>query len=224
MENENENSDPINKEQWYDKTKEYWKSSENTVQGVLCGNDNVHASDVKTSCELLEGFIKTGKLIPKRVIDCGAGIGRVTSDVLIKYFEECDIVEQDEKFVETCKNNFKDEPKVKDIYQHSLQNFEFKKKYNVIWIQWCLENLEDNDLTDFLIKCKSNLEKDGMVIIKENIVTRGTIFLQRDDYSKIRSDIIFKKLIEKSELKIYKHFHHPNWPKDLLKVSVFVLV
>jgi protein N-terminal methyltransferase len=219
MENENEE---LNKEQWYSKTKEHWQHSESSIKGVLGGNDQVHNSDVKTSCELLDGLIKVHKINTKKVLDCGAGIGRVTSSVLTKYFDECDIMEQDEKFVDNCRTNFSNEPKIKDIYQSSLQDFVFSKSYNVIWIQWCLENLDDQDLANFLIKCKNNLEENGMIIIKENIVQKGSKFISMD-YSKVRSDLIFKNIFEKSGLKIIRHFHHPNWPKDLLKVSVFVL-
>jgi protein N-terminal methyltransferase len=219
MENEN---DELKKDQWYSKAKEHWEQSESSIKGVLGGNDQVHNSDVKSSCELLDGLIRVHKIKTGRVIDCGAGIGRVTSSVLLNYFEECDIMEQDEKFVEFCKSKFSAEPKVKDIYQSSLQDFNFTKTYDVIWIQWCLENLDDIDLTNFLIKCKNSLEENGMIIIKENIVLRGSKFISFD-YSKVRSDSIFKSIFEKSGLKIIRHFHHPNWPKDLLKVSVFVL-
>lgn len=218
----NVNMSSMNKDEWYNKTKEYWEKSDPSVKGVLGGNDEVHSADVKTSCELLEGLIKTHKIEPFRVLDCGAGIGRVTSSVLINYFQECDIMEQNDKFIQTCKINFSIEPKVKEIYQSSLQNFEFSKQYNVIWIQWCVENLDDDDLLNFLIKCKNSLTSDGLIIVKENIVSKGAQFIQ-EDYSRVRSDVMFKQIFEKSGLKIIKHFHHPNWPKGYLKVSIFVL-
>jgi protein N-terminal methyltransferase len=213
----------LNKDEIYKKCKEFWSKSESTVNGVLNGNENVHLSDVKTSSELLQGLIKTKKLNDGRVLDCGAGIGRVTSAVLVNYFKECDLVEQDEKFISHCKNELSKFPQVKEIYQSSLQDFTFTKKYDAIWIQWCLENLEDGDLLEFLSKCKNNLNDKGLIIIKENIVIKGIQFCSQD-YSKVRSDIKFKQLFEQTELKIIKHFHHPNWPKDLLKVSIFVLL
>ena len=89
----------------------------------------------------------------------------MTSSVLLNYFQEIDIVEQDDKFVEHSKITFKNEPKVKNIYQSSLQNFKFEKEYNLIWIQWCVENLDDDDLLYFMIKCKKSLASDGMVIV-----------------------------------------------------------
>ena len=38
-----------------------------------------------------------------------------------------------------------------------------------MWIQWCLENLEDEDLRPFLKKCYDNLNDNGIIIVKENL-------------------------------------------------------
>lgn len=221
------NDQPESKEIWYSKTKEFWEKSEATISGILEGNDIVHNSDVKTSCELIEGLILTNKLTPGIVLDCGAGIGRVTSNVLLNYFEKVDLMEQDEKFCGKCKENFQGNDKIRHIFQKSFQDFNFSNGkeqllYDVIWIQWCVENIDDDDLHEFLTKCKYSLNKNGLIIVKENIVAKGRMFIQ-EDYSKVRSDIIFKEVFNKAGFKILKHFHHPNWPKDLMKVSVFVL-
>jgi protein N-terminal methyltransferase len=216
-----ENYEP-DKNEWYDKTKNHWENTESSIKGVLGGNDQVHDSDVKTSNELLEGLIKNNIITPIKVLDCGAGIGRVTTNVLQNHFQEIDIMEQDDKYISYCQENFKNNPKIKNIYKSSLQDFTFPTKYNVIWIQWCVENLNDDDLINFLTKCSNNLQENGIIIVKENIISKGTKFWE-EDFSKIRSDIVFKQIFQKSGLKIKQHFHHPNWPKDLLKVSIFLL-
>jgi protein N-terminal methyltransferase len=194
-----ENHEP-NKSEWYDKTKQHWENSESTIKGVLGGNEQVHETDVKTSNELLEGLIQNNMITPNKVLDCGAGIGRVTNNVLQNHFQEIDIMEQDDKYISYCQDYFKENLKIKNIYKSSLQEFNFTIKYNVIWIQWCVENLNDDDLISFLTKCTEGLEHDGMIIVKENIISKGTKFWEEE-----------------------KHFHHPNWPKDLLKVSIFLL-
>jgi protein N-terminal methyltransferase len=222
-----DNEQPETKEKWYSKSKEFWEKSEATVEGMLEGNDIVHNSDVKTSCELIEGLILIKKLTPGTVLDCGAGIGRVTSNVLLNYFEKVDLMEQDEKFCQKCKEIFLGNSKIKNIFQSSFQNFVFQKeneqlKYDVIWIQWCVENIDDQDLITFLTKCRNALNPKGLVIVKENIVGKGTLFVP-EDFSRVRSDVIFRNVFTASGFRIIKHFHHPNWPKDMMKVSVFVL-
>jgi protein N-terminal methyltransferase len=222
MEDINTNTNILQKDEWYQNTKDHWENIEPSINGMLGGNEEVNESDVKTSCEFLEGLIKTKKINPKKVLDCGAGIGRVTTYVLQNYFEEIDIMEQEQKYVDYCIQNFKENTKIKNIYQSGLQEFKFESKYNVIWAQWCLENLDDDDLIIFLNKCKLNLEDDGCIVVKENIVSKGSVFC-KEDYSRVRSDVLFKGIFNKCGLKIIKHFHQPNWPKDLLKVSIFLL-
>jgi protein N-terminal methyltransferase len=214
--------DFLDKEDWYEKTKSHWANSDTSLEGVLGGNAHVHDIDIESSKELLDKLEKKKLITTGSVLDCGAGIGRVTNSLLQYYFDSIDIVEQDEKFVEFCKEAFKNNTKVKNIYRSSLQDFIFQRKYNVIWIQWCLENLDDSDLITFLGRCRDNLEVDGRIFIKENIVDKGAICFEEDS-SRVRSDIMFKDFFLKSGLKILKHMHHPNWPKDLLNVSIFLL-
>jgi len=212
----------LSKDQRYEKTKEYWEKCDNTIEDMLGGNPQVNEIDIKTSAELLEGLIKSGKLNPGLVIDCGAGIGRITNSVLQNYFSEVDLVEMNSNFVNFAKSYFKENHKIKGFYCSSLQEFQFEKSYDCIWVQWCLENLEDDDLKIFLSNCHKNIKDDGLVIIKENITQKGS-YLSSEDFSKVRSDKIFKEFFQQNGFKIFKHFHHPNWPKDLMKVSVFVL-
>lgn len=38
-----------------------------------------------------------------RALDCGAGIGRITKHLLLKYFETVDLIDQNPDFIETAK-------------------------------------------------------------------------------------------------------------------------
>ena len=164
------------KEDWYKKREEHWASQEPTIKSVLGGFENSQLPDVKCSCELLNGLILTKQLNPGSCLDCGAGIGRVTEYVLSNFFKEIDLVERDKKFIEKCKTKFSGNSKIKNIYMSPLESFKFERKYDLIWIQWCLENLEDEDLEPFLNKCYTHLNDDGLIIVKENLYN-----LEEDD-------------------------------------------
>ena len=153
---------------WYKKREEYWASVEPNLTSDL-GNENIQLPDVKCSCELLNGLILTKQLNPGSCLDCGAGIGRVTEYVLSNFFKEIDLVEKDKKFIEKCKTKFSGNNKIKNIYLSPLESFKFEKNYDLIWVQWCLENLEDEDLLPFLKKCYENIKDDGIIIVKENL-------------------------------------------------------
>ena len=118
----------------------------------------------------------------------------------------------------------------------SLENFKFEKKYDLIWIQWCLENLEDEDLEPFLKKCYDNLNEDGIIIVKENLYNlegEGEEEEEEEDnyqfkyseldYSKQRPDAFYINLFIKNKFKIKLHFLNPNWPEDMMPLCVYVL-
>ena len=213
----------INKEAWYNKAKRRWQNTEASKNGVLGGFESVHNVDVENSHHLLNHLINKGIIIhTNSAIDCAAGIGRISKSVLTKYFQNVDILEQDEKFVRACQKEFAANPIVRNIYQDSMQNFVFKNKYDVIWIQWCLEDFEDDGLFSFLTNCKKALNSGGVVIIKDNIVDDLLGELERE-FSKIRSDKIYKEIFKKCDFELLIHYHQPNWPKELLNISIFVL-
>ena len=59
--------------------------------------------------------------------------------------------------MEKAKEELKDNPKVGKFYQMGMQDLKFEEKYDIIWIQWVIGHLTDNDLIDYLTKCKAHL-------------------------------------------------------------------
>jgi SAM-dependent methyltransferase len=238
-----ENKNKINEEKpnekvnWYKKREAHWASKEPVLLSVLGGFEKSHLPDVKCSCELLNGLILTKQLNPGNALDLAAGIGRVTEFVLSNFFKEIDLVEKDKKFIDKCKVKFSSNDKIKKIYMESLENFKFERKYDLIWIQWCLENLEDEDLEPFIKKCYDNLNEDGIIIVKENLYNvegEGEEEEEEEednyqfkyselDYSKQRPDAFYINLFIKNKFKIKLHFLNPNWPEDMMPLCVYVL-
>ena len=237
--NENRINEEKPKEDWYKKREEHWASMEPTLLSVLGGFEKSNLPDVKCSCELLNGLILTNQLNPGTALDCAAGIGRVTEFVLTNFFKEIDLVEKEKKFIEKCKIKFSGNNKIKNIYMSPLESFKFERKYDLIWIQWCLENLEDEDLIPFLNKCYDNLNDEGIIIVKENLynldeeekkdkkdkkeVDKSEFTYSDLDYSKQRPDSFYINLFIKNKFKIKLHFLNPNWPEDMMPLCVYVL-
>ncbi len=73
-----------------------------------------------------------------------------------------------------------------------LQEFQFEFKYDIVWVQWVLCYLTDEDLIAFLHKCKTHLvdQKNGMVYVKEN-VHDTSFYVDKEDNSVVRSDKLF---------------------------------
>lgn len=93
---------------------------------------------------------------PSHVLDCGAGIGRVTKQVLIKAFDHVDLVEGCPSFVNQAKEEYLkaeiDSGKVGEVRCQGLQHVQFEGtawegRFDVIWCQWVLGHLTEGNMT-----------------------------------------------------------------------------
>ena len=110
------------------------------------------------------------------------------------------------------------------LYYVGLQQFDFQFKYDCIWLQWVLCYLTDQDLLDFLLKCKENLNDPAhsMIFVKEN-VSSGGFNVDKDDNSVMRSDAHFEEIFELAGLEVLKHTYQKGFPKELYKISIYAL-
>jgi protein N-terminal methyltransferase len=160
---------------WYQKGAAYWEGDDvpPTVDGVLGGYGFVSSIDLETSANFLDA-LKT--LRPNfgssSAIDCGAGIGRITSGLLMNAFDKVDIVEQSPKFVATARASLSSSASMGEFYCMGLQSFVPEaEKYDAVWIQWVIGQLTDDDFVAFMGRCVSSLKPGGLILLKENIST-----------------------------------------------------
>lgn len=150
----------MNKPEWYSKALDYWNGVTPTVDGMLGGFAMVDPIDVKGSLDFVDEFVH-GKKDANNVVtkqptlgngyacDCGAGIGRVTKNFLLKVpFEKVDLVEQTTSFCEQAKNDYLkkevEEGRIGQVLNVGLQDFTPEEgKYDLIWCQWVLGHLTD---------------------------------------------------------------------------------
>lgn len=91
----------------YKKSKDYWSNVPASLNGMLGGFSCVTVMDISDSKLFLRKLFQM-KNGPSRgrVLDCGAGIGRITENLLCKHFEHIDLLEQDQKFLDVAKLKF----------------------------------------------------------------------------------------------------------------------
>lgn len=145
---------------WYDNAQKYWTNVSPTINGMLGGFASVDPIDTKGSLNFVQEFVhgvrgannvlrKPPMIGNGYACDCGAGIGRVTKNFLLKVpFKKVDLVEQAPNFVEQAKTLFLkedvDDGRVGDILCQGLQDFVPPEgKYDLIWCQWVLGHLTD---------------------------------------------------------------------------------
>ncbi|KAF9998826.1 hypothetical protein BGZ79_007515 [Entomortierella chlamydospora] len=257
----NQITHPTESPSWYTDAEKYWNSVPATINGMLGGLGQLARPDAVTSLRFLSEFVnppasstassivspppttanssgasKRQKLPlpgsgPSHVLDCGAGIGRVTKQVLIKAFDHVDLVENCAAFVKQAKEEYLKEEielgRVGEVRCSGLQNVNFEGtswegRFDVIWCQWVLGHLTEADLIAFFKRCKKGLKPGGMIFVKENNAKVG-IVIDEEDSSMTRSDQVWKEMFEKSGLKLLKDDVQKGFPSGLFAVKMYAL-
>ena len=204
----------------------YWNSVSPTVSGMLGGFPQISRIDIGGSTIFLTKLRKTAAKPPptplRRAVDCGAGIGRVVENFLVKVAEVVDIVEPVEKFAkEAEKTCLKHGGKV---YVQGLEDWMPEEKYDLIWNQWCLGHLTDTQMVEYLKRCQEALTEEGWIVAKENMSTavEGDSFDDVDS-TVTRADETYRALFAESGLKIVRTELQMRFPKALYPVRMYAL-
>ncbi|XP_032884113.1 alpha N-terminal protein methyltransferase 1B [Amblyraja radiata] len=219
-------SEIINGEmQFYARAKRFYEDVPATEEGMMGDFLELNSIDVEASCGFLRKFVGgPGKADTEYALDCGCGIGRVTRYVLLPSFSSVDVVDMMDNFLfEALSYIGKDAQKVKDYFCFPLQQFTPPiKKYDVIWIQWVTGHLTDKDLMLFLIRCKSSLKDNGVIIIKDNVGRQGCI-MDQNDSSVIREIEILRNIIAKCNLEIICAEKQLDIPEQFVPIWMLAL-
>lgn len=214
------------KDEFYNAAAKYWDRIPPTVDGMLGGFGFISQTDIKGSVHFLKSLLEL-KIPPTRAyaLDCGAGIGRITKNLLMKHFKRIDLVEQNPKFLEVAKISLENySSRIDQYYPIGLQDFcPVANKYDLIWCQWVLGHLQDDDLIEFFRKCSLGLKNNGVLVVKENITSSNNIEIDSEDSSVTRPMKCLKFLFEKADLICVKEQQQTNFPRGLYPVYMFAL-
>jgi len=205
-----------------------------------------------------------------RALDVGAGVGRVTSDVLLHIVSDVALLEPVESFINEARSRGKasesgaefngsgyrvswkgiaDRSKSVTFFKGALQSFDLTapgtpldrvgylppdddgntgSKFDVIWCQWCLGHLKDDDLVRFLERSKKALcDAKSLIVVKENLCSEPknepTTVFDEEDSTFTRSDLAFKKIFQDTGLDIISEKIQDGLPKGLYPVKMYAL-
>lgn len=214
----------------------YWSSVSADDNGVLGGfGPQTVVPKVDTVGSL--AFVKRlGQLAPanyfpngpqdsqKFVLDVGAGVGRVSRDVLSHFASAVDILEPAQPLIEKAQE-IQGVVKVNNFYAVGLQDFLFPARYLywAIWCQWCLGQVPDHVLVEFLNRAKQRLEPGGVIIVKENNSTSGEDIYDPEDSSVTRTNEKFKQIFAQAGLRVLLTSVQKGMPKELFPVRIYAL-
>ncbi|KAF2964850.1 hypothetical protein GQX73_g8716 [Xylaria multiplex] len=215
-----------------DDSRHYWQGIDANDNGMLGGYGHVSRVDLRGSRSFLAklGFgRKNGVKAIRRVLEGGAGIGRITCGLLSDLAETVDVVEPIFKFTEALAGR----EGVGKIFNLGLEDWRPDQadnlSYDVIWNQWCLGHLTDTQLEEYLQRCKSVLSVGedgkviGIIVVKENMSTSDGDLFDETDSSVTRKEETFKNIFEKAGLRIIKTELQHGLPSELYPVRMFAL-
>uniref|UniRef100_A0A7G3ABA0 Alpha N-terminal protein methyltransferase 1 n=1 Tax=Lutzomyia longipalpis TaxID=7200 RepID=A0A7G3ABA0_LUTLO len=221
----NLNTSHHDNEEFYEKAKKYWETVSPTIDGILGGFAEVSPRDIQSSAQLLTAIFR---LKPRpgrsRALDCGAGIGRVTKHLLMRFFEKVDLVEQCPQFATQIPEYVGDTKHLGEIYTQGLQDFTPEEgKYDVIWTQWVLGHLTDDDLVAFWRRCISGLAKGGVIVMKENTSSSNEVEVDNEDSSVTRPLKLIRQLLRQAGLREIRIQKQENMPRGLFPIYMIVM-
>lgn len=231
---------------------EYWSSVSSDINGMLGGYPQTSRVDLQGSSNFLTKLRRakstqaTKEPLPPldRAADCGAGVGRITKEFLLKVSRIVDVVEPVKKFTDELVQSLGSgewagdgeavqagKGQVGEVINLGLQDWTPEKgSYDLIWNQWCLGHLTDAQLVAYLRRCEDGLVKaeDGKaawIVVKENLSTdiHGKDIYDEEDSSVTRSDEKFRQLFREAGLKIVATELQKGFPKELFPVRIYAL-
>ncbi|KZZ88209.1 hypothetical protein AAL_08191 [Moelleriella libera RCEF 2490] len=172
----------------------FWQNTCADVNGMLggvpalAGFGAISRTDIQGSRTFLARLgigLKKGEKSIASAVDGGAGIGRITEGLLLHVAECVDVIEPIAKFT----SGLGTKSGVRHIFNVGLEQWTPTEgaAYDLVWTQWCLGYLTDDEVVRYLQTCKTALRPDtGLIVVKENLSTGDQDLFHDSDSSVTR--------------------------------------
>ncbi|CAE7565630.1 nol10 [Symbiodinium sp. CCMP2456] len=151
-----------------------------SLEGTMIG-DEASQEDVQHSQDFLRKALEGMLDDPCSALDCGAGIGRVTKAVLLPAVTgSVTLVDQSERWLQTAKKYLECEADRCHFIQCRLETYRPSSSFDVIWIQWTLQYLTDEDVVHLLQNLSAGLTSQGVIVLKENNMSQDSFSFHMD--------------------------------------------
>ena len=209
---------------WYDRATRYYKDNcEATIDvlGEIAATSDVDLESSREFIRELERLRSSFQWSSGAACECGAGIGRATKGLVLPLgVPRCDLVESSSWLLSASPDYLGDDASRCRFYCIGLQGWSSEPNtYSIIWIQWVLCCLTDNDAVDFLSSSRGeSLVQGGIVCLKENTRDDEDFVVDVDDASVTRSVIYLKQLASKAGLLLIYERMQTNFPANIFPV------
>eukprot|EP00158_Paraphelidium_tribonemae_P005364 Partr_v1_DN27299_c1_g1_i3_m38887 putative o-methyltransferase len=174
-----------------------------------------------------------------RALDAGAGIGRVSKLLLLQWFDGVDLLEPSESFRARAESFLRDDEEadlvntlisnndlpvrdtvgqVEKYYDQWLWDFHPEhRRYDMIWMQWTLQYLKDDDIVKSLRQVAIGLKDspNACIVVKDDVSTKvGTKYIVNErDHSVVRSRDVWMDLFQQAGYEVALERVQEKFPK-----------
>lgn len=93
----------------------------------------------------------------------------------------------------------------------------------MIWNQWVLLYLADDDLIAYLQRCAESLRENGLICVKENVVMEGQFVVDDEDNSITRTHAQYRNVFDRAGLELVFEQRQMDWPQELFPVMMYAV-
>jgi protein N-terminal methyltransferase len=137
---------------------------------------------------------------------------------------QCDLVEPSPRLISAATEYLGDEAAKFRYFCKGLQDFTpIEQSYDIIWIQWMIGYLTDDDLVAFLKRCAVGLRRGGVVVIKDNTCEQEAFIVDRDDASSTRSLPYILAIAELAGFRVVYQRFQQDFPTFIFPVPIIAL-
>lgn len=161
------------------------------------------------------------------MVDVGSGIGRVSQNLLLSFFERVSLLEACPKFMDEALRLLPAE-RVCETFPLRMGDFLASLssiKFDAIWIQWVIIYSSDDELASFLRESTACLRPAGLIFLKDNVLENPDAepIYDESDRSVTRSRSHLLEIFKVCGLEVIEEVKQKNMPKYLFPVVTFVL-
>lgn len=202
---------------------DWWKDRETDYESIIGFKPENQTRDIQETLEAIEEISHKFGLETRRAADCGAGVGRVTKEALVKVFDKVDVYERSEKLLDAAKQNLHDNPHVGDFVLTDLVDLEFTHDYDLILVNGVLGYLDEAQVVGFLQKARRSLRAGGVFFLKEQVATRHAFIFDSDAVEMFRSLDFTVFLFELAGFELIYTAASPvhHWARSEVRTMVF---
>ena len=227
-------------EEWYARSTAHWAAVAADVSGMLGGLAELHAPDVRASLAFIDelraggggeggagGGARRRRRCARRASRSTAGRGsaasraRCSSSASRPSSSSSRTPRSSRRRAARCRRRA-----LAACHTVALQAFAppAGRAYAVVWVQWTLNYLTDDDVAAFLRRAAAALEPGGAVVVKESVAREGRgFYADASEASITRTDAHFREIFERAGLAVAAAAPQPELPQAVFPVTMWAL-